>query len=376
MPSEELLITATLIGMSLIVQVARLLIGHLEAAVAVDRPHGAVGLADLRAHRRGHRVAHGAGAAGVEPRVGALVLDELRRPHLVLADARGEDALGSGDLADALDHVLRREQAVDRLGVAERELLLEALEVGPPLGGVGAAAVDRLRERVGEVGQDVLEVAHDRHIGRADLGDLGGVDVDVHDLGLGREQRRLAGHAVVEAGAEREDQVGLLQREHRGNGAVHAGHAQVLLVRVGERAAGHQRGDHRGARRLGERLQLGRRAGADDTAADVEHRLLRLGQQLRRGLDLLAVRLGDGAVAGQVDLRRPEERGLVLLRVLGDVDEHGAGAAGRRDQGGGGEGLRMSSGRVTRMECLVIGIVMPTMSASWNASVPISVENT
>src|SRR4051812_26573175 len=36
----------------------------------------------------------------------------------------------------------------------------------------------------------------------------------------------------------------------------------------------------------------------------------------------------------------------------------------------------MSSTSFTRKECLVIGIVMPTMSASWKASVPISVENT
>ncbi len=35
-----------------------------------------------------------------------------------------------------------------------------------------------------------------------------------------------------------------------------------------------------------------------------------------------------------------------------------------------------SSGRVTRKECFVIGIVMPTMSTSWNASVPIEVEKT
>ena len=31
----------------------------------------------------------------------------------------------------------------------------------------------------------------------------------------------------------------------------------------------------------------------------------------------------------------------------------------------------ISSGRVTRKLCLVIGIVMPRMSASWKASVPI-----
>ena len=32
----------------------------------------------------------------------------------------------------------------------------------------------------------------------------------------------------------------------------------------------------------------------------------------------------------------------------------------------------MSSARVTRKLCLVIGIVMPRMSASWKASVPIA----
>ncbi len=36
----------------------------------------------------------------------------------------------------------------------------------------------------------------------------------------------------------------------------------------------------------------------------------------------------------------------------------------------------MSSGRFTRKECLVMGIVMPTMSASWKASVPMRFENT
>ena len=35
-----------------------------------------------------------------------------------------------------------------------------------------------------------------------------------------------------------------------------------------------------------------------------------------------------------------------------------------------------SSAFFTRIECFVIGIVMPTMSTSWNASVPMEVENT
>src|SRR2546425_4088031 len=65
----------------------QLLVGHLEAAVAVDRPDLLVRDAELRTHRGGHRVAHGAEAAGVDPGARVLVLDELRGPHLVLADA-------------------------------------------------------------------------------------------------------------------------------------------------------------------------------------------------------------------------------------------------------------------------------------------------
>ena len=105
---------ATLIGMSFRVQVASswlVIWKHPSPSIAQTTRSGC---GDLGAHGRGHRVAHGAGAARVQPGVGALVLDELRRPHLVLADARGVDALGAGELADALDDVLRREQAVGR----------------------------------------------------------------------------------------------------------------------------------------------------------------------------------------------------------------------------------------------------------------------
>src|SRR5919112_3353090 len=69
----------------------QLLVGHLEAAVAVDGPHGAVGHPGLGAHRGGHGEAHGAQAAGVDPGVRPLVVDELRGPHLVLPDAGGKD---------------------------------------------------------------------------------------------------------------------------------------------------------------------------------------------------------------------------------------------------------------------------------------------
>ena len=66
-----------------------------------------------------------------------------------------------------------------------------------------------------------------------------------------------------------------------------------------------------------------------------------------------------------------------LQRVLGDVDEDRA-RAGRCEAMWNASAMvrGMSAGSVTRKLCLVIGIVMPRMSASWKASVPIAALGT
>src|SRR5580704_12899843 len=114
----------------------QLLVGHLEAAVAIDRPHARLGTAHLGAHGRGHRESHGAQATGVDPGSRLLVGDELGGPHLMLADARHIDRLRTGDLPDPLDHVLRRERAVGRLLVAERVGAAPGVKLRPPGGEV------------------------------------------------------------------------------------------------------------------------------------------------------------------------------------------------------------------------------------------------
>ena len=57
--------------------------------------------------------------------------------------------------------------------------------------------------------------------------------------------------------AEGDDQVGLLQRGDGGDRAVHARHAHVQRVAVGEGAERHQGGGDGRAGELGEDLQLG-----------------------------------------------------------------------------------------------------------------------
>ena len=159
--------------------------------------------------------------------------------------------------------------------------------------------------------------------------------------------------------------------------AVHAGHAEVLRVAVGQGAARHQRGHHRDAGQVGQLQQLARGAGPDRAAADVEHRPLGVQDQPDRLLDLLGVRPGHRAVAGQVQLGRARRT----------TSWPAARTSRRRPAPGPGRPVEamwnasaivrgISAGSVTRKLCLVTGIVMPRMSASWKASVPIELAPT
>ena len=76
-----------------------------------------------------------------------------------------------------------------------------------PMSACVGAALQQVLDRLDELLDDQAAVADDRHVGAAHLALLGGVDVDVDDLGVGSERRHLAGDAVVEAGAERDQQI-------------------------------------------------------------------------------------------------------------------------------------------------------------------------
>ncbi len=147
-------------------------------------------------------------------------------------------------------HAILRLEPVRFLAVAQGVLLPPVGELSEPGGPVGRAVLALpLRQLDGELADHVLAVADDRHVGDPVLTDLGRVDVDVHDLRVGGEGRELAGDAVVEPRAERDQQIGALHRRDRGVVPVHARHAEAELVRIGERAPRHQGRDDREAGR-------------------------------------------------------------------------------------------------------------------------------
>ena len=255
----------------------------------------------------------------------------------MLTDPGDVDGVRSGDPAQLGDDELRAEAAVG-LGIpAQRIGLAQSVEVGPPVGEVGipdsfvadpVLPTGLAAQRVDQFTDDGLDVTHDRDVGVPVLADLGRIDIGVDHLGVGREGVQLAGHPVVETGAEGDQQIAALQGGNRGHGAMHPGHPQVLDVAVRERAAGHQGGHHRDAGQLGQFGQLVAGLPANHSAADVEHRLAGRDDQLGGLLDLAAVRLGVGLVSRQIEIRRPGKCALALQHVLGNVDENGAVPAG------------------------------------------------
>ena len=85
----------------------------------------------------------------------------------------------------------------------------------------------------------------------------------------------VAGDAIVEAHAERDQQVGFLDRDVDPRLAVHAHHAEVERVRGREAADAEQRHRDRDLRALGEGAQLALAPEMHDAVAGEDHRPLR-----------------------------------------------------------------------------------------------------
>ncbi len=102
---------------------------------------------------------------------------------------------------------------VETSGV-QRMLGLPLANLPPPgcaRGGVlarGSAARSFLQNLV-QLFQHALHVAHDGQIGRAILADFRRIDIHVNHFGMRREGRQAPGDAVVEAHAQRDQQIGM-----------------------------------------------------------------------------------------------------------------------------------------------------------------------
>ena len=263
----------------------------------------------------------------------------------MLADLGHHDGAVGVELARKLLHDRFRNDAVGvlhQVGVVERVATAPLGDLNEPRCGDGLGA--RLRNRLVDAGEHAAKVADNGDLHLADLADLGRVDVDMDDFGVRGELGELAGHAVGEARAACDDQVGLGHGKVCVLRAVHAHGTDVERVGSGERALAHERGDHGQLQRVRQLDQLIGGTGADHAAADVEHGALGALHALDRCADLLGVAAVGGAIRGQVDLIGIVEHHLLRQDIGGDVDQHRAGTAGCGDMERLAEGGRQLIG--------------------------------
>ena len=125
--------------------------------------------------------------------------------------------------------------------------------------------------------QDLARVAHQPDRRSATFFPISDrIQLDVNHLRAPGKAGEVAGDPVVEPETDAEDQVGLLDRAVDMHLAVHARHAEMQRVRLGEAADAEQGGDHRDPGALGQRAQLLVRAGQNDPVSRHDERALGL----------------------------------------------------------------------------------------------------
>ena len=264
---------------------------------------------------------------------GAVEVIELCNPHLVLAHFGADDGVTASDLAQG---------AHDLLGLYVAALVVpgQGLLCTPVPQSLAPALVLSFPVRLGVLGFGKLKhalqgkpaVGNNRHVHLHVLANGGGVDVDVHDLGLGSKGGELAGYAIVEASANADDEVSVVEGHVRCVGAVHAHHAKPQIGMAGEAAKTHEGTGHWAADLIGKLRELLGCVGEDDAAACEDDGTCALLQNLHGLAQLVVVRPVVRVVGAHgYILVAPRELGLAHLNVLGQIDEHGAGTACARD---------------------------------------------
>lgn len=186
---------------------------------------------------------HCAEARGGEEGARAGEGEELACPHLVLADAGGDDGVAAGKAVKFFDNEL----GLDCFGVAvvgEGVILFPLIDLVIPIGvavevGRGALEAAAFEEEV-KAAEGVADVGEDREADGFILIELGVVDVDVDDGSVLAKFFDFAGDAVIEADADSEEEVGFVNGVVGIDGSVHTEPLEGEGVVFGEASDSHE----------------------------------------------------------------------------------------------------------------------------------------
>src|SRR5882757_1436463 len=163
-----------------------------------------------------------------------LEREHLRHPHLMLPDVSRDNAIALRDVMHLCDHVMRRYSFAMLAVFVERLFLFPLQDLLMPLRPRDASLCDTLailddREHVAE---HRFYVADDRNIDPHVLRDRRRIDIDMNDrFSLRRELGDLAGHAIVEARAHRNQAISIADCRVSAVRTVHPEHPEPERIR-------------------------------------------------------------------------------------------------------------------------------------------------
>ena len=163
------------------------------------------------------------------------MLEILRFPHLVLADVGHDHCVAAaGLLPQIVDDVRGVKVAAVRqvLNVPHRGVAFQPVDVIPPL-----AAIDGLKAGQ-QIAQHGPQIADEGHIDLHILVNLRRIDLHLDLLGLGGVSFQVAGHTVVKAHAQGDQEIGVLNGVVHPGFAVHSHHAEIQRMRGRETRPG------------------------------------------------------------------------------------------------------------------------------------------
>ncbi len=247
----------------------------------------------------------------------------------MLADIGDDQVPAAGQPREPVDHRLHQQLALVPHGGFNlpAQILRHHLA---PLGDFAEPAPARLGGQHRFAEQDVqgaVDIGIDGDGRLHVLADFGGVDLHVDDIGVLGVLLKLAGHPVVEAHAEGNQQIGLHDGAVGLDGAVHAHHAQTQgVIRRHGRQAVQSEGD-RNVDLFGELTQKLAGVAGDDPVAAEDDRPFAAVDQFDRLFHRFACR---GRVVEEAGQMRAEVTAVELvalgnggvLDVLGDIEHH------------------------------------------------------
>ena len=188
--------------------------------------------------------------------------------------------------------------------------------------------VARLLELLVDATQNDLRIAHDRNLRNTVLANFGRIHIDMDNLRIRRKIGKLAGNAIREARADRDEQIGIGYRIVRELGTVHAHKTQAERIGCRECTFAHQRGNHGDLQLFCHREQFLFGMGRNDAAADVENGALRFLHHLACLADLANIALNRRLVRGNKHILRVLEHHLRTSEVGRNINKNRARTTG------------------------------------------------